>query len=377
MTYREIRERVYTLLGENFQQPEYFNDDEVRRYINDAYSALARDSKALEVRREFLTDEDVAEYDLPDDCASIRRGYFRGERLYPLTHFELDRMDENWRNDSGEPRHYTIDNLDPRTIRLHPTPDSGIVVSFDSETGVVVRLQETGDSYQLRRQLGDFDYGVVTDYSEDSETVNFVAGTGGGADEDYGIVVDIQDADTADDYGYDSEYGVMVDLSESDDDFDDSVWIGANDSSNDVELGIIIDWEDPGNDVRFIADDYNDDATTGTILHLTVPEWRFELWYQQDPPDLEQNTDRPLLPEYSHQGIVYGAAARGLLRNSGALNPALAEVYQKLFEQHLMFLKKVVARREKEQVQVFGQHAGRRRAAPLIRLPSNYPQVRR
>jgi hypothetical protein len=368
--------RVFQLLGEDRRDPEYFEVDEVRRYLNDSYRDVARITGALEAVREANTEQDIGEYNLPSDLAEVRRVYFQDERLQPVSAYELEKIDWEWRTTTGEPRYYSIDGRNPRKMWLYPVPADGLTVSADSSVGIIVRIQRTGDDFQTRMHLGDFDFGVVTDYDEDSETVNF---TGGGADDDYGLVTDIQDAAVADQYEFSSEFGIVVDLSEDADDFGDSIFQGqgAISSSDASEYGVITEWDDPDRGEQYIPDEDDGDECFGTIVNLTVPDWRYEVWYRQDPEEMESLADEPLLSPYTDMAIVYGAALRGLMRDSGALNPLLAEVYQELYQGQIQFLKGLNARRAPREQRKMGQREGQRRRNDYIRLPSNYPVVRR
>lgn len=435
MTLREIRDRVYTLLGEDAASPIHFSDAELNRWINDSYRKLARETKVLEEKFDIALTAGTQEYDLPIRADRVYRVYLDDDKIFPTTQHQLDRFDENWETESGGVCFYTLDKLGKNKIRLYRAPDTSRGVTFDSDLGTVIDTTKTALTENFRFESDDVSLGTVVDFVQGSDTTVFaIAASGGGSDADYGIVVSVSSDDTSDSYTFPtSELGTIVDIDDtSSAEYDAERFLEtragtADDDTRDSELGVVtdIDESDNANTYQFVDQDggefsqFSFDVETGTVVDVSNSVWTsetgtmvtlaekeqaifssevgipvaigemelglviditgidgLEVWAKLDPEDIIDD-EEPRLPEWTHQSLTYMAASRALRKNSEIRNPALADAYQVLAAEQEKFIKKLGSNRMPEKVRRMREPDGDQIPRRFVRLPSTFPQVRR
>jgi hypothetical protein len=118
-----LKNRALLMLGEDPDAPVYWTRDEIGRYINDAYSDIALDTRAIEtVEALALTDDSGYGY-LSDRIAQVYRASFDDRILQNTTRFELDRSDPEWETQSGLVTHYISAPHDTGALSLYKTWD--------------------------------------------------------------------------------------------------------------------------------------------------------------------------------------------------------------------------------------------------------------
>ena len=199
MNLAELREMTLEMVGESTTDPVYWTNDEIDRYINDAYQRLCLDTKALEGAFRVTAAADTQVYTAPDGMLwPPFRAIFDGRKLANVTKWEMDRTEPDWENQSGYVSHYLTTLQNDKTFRLFKAPDTapesydfsseyGVVVAatdatFSSEYGVIVAWNGGGALFSFSSEYGevmDVDSGedglilygvkVATELSEDTD----------------------------------------------------------------------------------------------------------------------------------------------------------------------------------------------------------------
>lgn len=124
-TLTALRERVLRLLGEDPNDPIYWDGDEIDRYLNDTYAAMARDSKAYQFSESIAVVAGTATYSLDPMTLKLRSVYLDKTPLRNVTPYEMDRLRAGWGFQSKS-WGYITSQQSPLTIRLVDTPsDTG------------------------------------------------------------------------------------------------------------------------------------------------------------------------------------------------------------------------------------------------------------
>lgn len=118
-----LRQRVLKLLGEDTGFPDYWRHLEIERLVNDAYIALARDTRAYE----FVDTQPVVagteQYTFGSDVIQIRRVFVDDEPVRNVTKLEMDQARRQWGN-RGVVWGYVSTQQAPLTIRLVEVPQA-------------------------------------------------------------------------------------------------------------------------------------------------------------------------------------------------------------------------------------------------------------
>ncbi len=436
MNRLELRGRLASLLGEDVNDPRDFSNDEMDRLLNDSYRAIARDAQAQEVVYSQSIDANVAEYSYPTTVDRVFRVAYDKEKLLPTTVHELDRFQADWEATAGTPQFYTLDQVEKNTVRLFKTPSDSTGTRFDAELGTTIDFNKDGITENFRFESDSATLGLVVDYTDGTNTITFaIAGSGGGSDADYGIVVDMSDTDSST-YTFPTvEHGVMVDIVEdgavdydsetfiatrSDvvgdntqttelgvvTDMDDAagvdqylfaddegnitqdflfgaevgVLVDASNTTSDLETGEVVSWDDTEDPIVTFSSEFGIvvrvyDSEVGVIVDIEGFDEGLEVWARKDPDDMESDGDSPDLPNYIHMAIVYGAAGRALLKNSEIRNPDLAAVYTQMSHEQAAFLNSIASNRTPEKVRKMRPTRGPRVNKKFVRFPSSYPRV--
>jgi len=146
MTYENIRDMFYSMLGDDASNPTWFSHDQAAIFANKAIRAINQNNKIVRKKAVILPEAGVQEYDLPADCREVYRVTYDGTRIDPVTKSRLDADDVYWRSHTGTPFVYYLDRSNNK-IGLYPVPSAGVsLASFTSEYGVAVPTSGTADS---------------------------------------------------------------------------------------------------------------------------------------------------------------------------------------------------------------------------------------
>lgn len=119
-----------------------FSTAEIDAYLNEAVLVCQQLTEYLQKTSNLVCVVGQREYTLPTDILRLIRVTFDHQFLPETTQYELDRDAGNWRaaNNADPIRHF-----EPQwdTLSLYPEPvTAGTAVSFDAETGVVIRIED-------------------------------------------------------------------------------------------------------------------------------------------------------------------------------------------------------------------------------------------
>jgi len=241
----------------------------------------------------------------------------------------------------------------------------------DSSHGIVVDMSDTDSTtYTLSADLG-----TIVDLDDESsgsyDAEEFTNGTISSRVTEYGEVTDIDDPAGTDTYLFNDEDGTpfgsftftqetgeTIDISEStfNSEFgsvaaiEDAMFsseLGIMVAANELEVGIVIDWDSNVN--------------------------ALEIWSTRVPDELTSDDDEPELPGHSHLAIVYYAAERLLRNKSEVQNIELSTVYRELGDEYVFFLRTVTANRSPEQYRQIKPFRTTRTLHKQARLPATYP----
>lgn len=150
MTYAQIKALVYDILGDSSTSPRLFSSTMIDVFANMALNSM-NEYRVMEKRYPIYVVADTALYDLPTKCRQVERVTYDGIVIYPLTTGFLNMHNDTWRELTGPPIAYWLEN---NQIGLYPKPTvaGNLSVIADSEYGVLVTS-------------ADSEYGVVVDTS--------------------------------------------------------------------------------------------------------------------------------------------------------------------------------------------------------------------
>lgn len=170
-------ETVKDLLGEQTRstsdttlqvESEYWSDDEIYRYLNDAYIEAAKFSKALEVIELISTTASTATYTLPATVGQVIRVAYDNRKVYPITKWELDRLEHDWEAQTGYVSHYMLTQMNNRRIRLFKAPDvSGGLAVQGGEYGVIQSISDGENTYMFSAEYGEVEDTAGTNWDAD------------------------------------------------------------------------------------------------------------------------------------------------------------------------------------------------------------------
>jgi len=135
----------------------------------------------------------------------------------------------------------------------------------------------------------------------------------------------------------DGELGTVVDIDRPD---------GSDTYAFSSELGVVIDI-DGGTDT------YSFSAELGAVTDIEAPD-----------ETLQKDSDVPLLPAYSHLGLVFAAASRALRKRGASRNIPLAKTYAGMAKDYTRHLK---ARANNRTIERTYEHAGGATQSTFVR----------
>ena len=163
MEWTELKALFYEVTGDDAVDPEWFAETTILAWANEAIRDFVRDSRCLESRAAMMVTADTHTYDFPDDCESIFRVTYDGERIGYITKQRLRNYDERWREKSGTPRFYILNELNEQ-LELYENPSVSTTVETFSYTGSA-RYGAIVDASGSARPSGT-PYGVVVDATD-------------------------------------------------------------------------------------------------------------------------------------------------------------------------------------------------------------------
>lgn len=118
-SFAELREQVFKLIGEDPDAPVYWTDAEIGRYVNDAYVAIAKDTKSIEYIEAIQLEADDGGGTLSGNVGPIFRATWDDIKIDNVTKWELDRTVPNWEAQAGQVTNYVTTLHDQRAIRTY------------------------------------------------------------------------------------------------------------------------------------------------------------------------------------------------------------------------------------------------------------------
>lgn len=165
MLYSELRTVFYDILGGESGISTYVSNDVADSFAMQAVRRMAQETGCLEKRNIQAVTAGTSEYSLPSDCVNIKRVSFDDEKLLPVMKSQLRAINARWRDHSGTPRYYYLDEQTD-TIGLYENPSSGsTAVSMTGPVGGVI-VDITGLDGGVTGPTG----GVLVDIAEEPGT---------------------------------------------------------------------------------------------------------------------------------------------------------------------------------------------------------------
>ena len=131
-TYNDVKELFYELVGDSASSPYIFSDSDISRFAHEALRDMAQRSGFFEGRSVIDLVADQAEYSFSaPGTEKIFRVTYDLKRINPITKRRLRRYDARWREKSGRPVVYYLDELNDQ-IGFYKKPDSGSVTTYRS-----------------------------------------------------------------------------------------------------------------------------------------------------------------------------------------------------------------------------------------------------
>lgn len=112
----DLKERTQRMVAEDPAEPLYWTDAEMRRYVNDAYTEICRETKALESIEGVALTADSEAAALSPRVVQIFRATFDDRKIENITKAELDRCEIDWESQAGYVSNYVTTQQDQRTI---------------------------------------------------------------------------------------------------------------------------------------------------------------------------------------------------------------------------------------------------------------------
>lgn len=143
MTFSEIQVQTFKMLGEDptvgfdaelniIYAPVYWTYDEIKRYINDVYSDVCLDTKALECIEALAVDPATSTSTYSSFVSLIRRVTFDDRKMLNLSKIELDARDENWENRTGYVSNYVTTQYDNGVLSFYEKWDGSESYALNS-----------------------------------------------------------------------------------------------------------------------------------------------------------------------------------------------------------------------------------------------------
>jgi hypothetical protein len=134
VTWAEILDMIYDILcgtdAADCPWPEYPTTS-ISAWCDEAVRDLVAKGKILDKRNVIVAVASTGTYDLPDDCMTVWRASFDGDKLFPTSVSGIRNTNRWWTQYTGTPRFYYLDELN-RQIGLYEIPATGTTAEASS-----------------------------------------------------------------------------------------------------------------------------------------------------------------------------------------------------------------------------------------------------
>ena len=306
--FQQLKERTLRMLGEDPDNPVYWTTDEIGRLVNDAYTVACRDSKMVQHIEQVTLVEDQAEYSLTDRTGQIFRVTYDDRVIQNITKWEHDRALSDWEAEVGYIDSYMTTLQDSRKIRTYKAWDGTGATSYWPFGGTIGGVTAGAASYTAWNNTDTYNDGDLV--SHNGAYYELIVGSGP---------------------------------------------IEPTDSEVFYEPGVAEFWTDVWELLAGEPDPLPDVHTA----YLNV-------WSVKNPILMSEPCDEPELPQWSHLGLCFAAAAKALRKYGEARNDNLASVYEAMAMGYFKAIKSHAANRTPERLIAMGRgiRRGVRRPMP-------------
>jgi hypothetical protein len=127
VSWTEILNMIYDILcgteADDCPWPEY-PVSTMTAWCDEAVRDIAANCRILDKRGVIIVVASTGTYDLPDDCMTVWRASFDGDKLFPTSVSGIRNTNRWWTQYTGTPRFYYLDELN-RQIGLYEIPAAG------------------------------------------------------------------------------------------------------------------------------------------------------------------------------------------------------------------------------------------------------------
>jgi len=151
LSFLQIIDDAFTQLKQVKGRDTFWDEDEVKNALNDAYWEIALERKCFMEEAVIEVIANVRRYKLPENyvLGSLTRVEFDSERIFPIDIKHLDAYNEDWKAETdSEITHFITGAYPTDEIAVYPLPDT------------------SGDTYNLASESED--YGVITTVGDTS-----------------------------------------------------------------------------------------------------------------------------------------------------------------------------------------------------------------
>ncbi len=362
MTFDDLIEEVFLMIGEDRDAPQYWSEAEIKRRINRAYRAIVTATEILEEIHLLHVVNGTSVYSLPARAGRINRVAYDIERLPAVSVDDLRWEDEDWQDRDGLIDRYHVDQLDEGKFEVWKTPE-------DDGKGVEMVADDTGVSANWSI-IGSYRVGDRVRMAAGSDRI-FLCRVDHDASVDNwpGLALLEQWRDY---WVEQADAGILAALADSGGDY---TFTWAADTTNnanhtDEEVGIGAGFDATGGSPPFRFKDNH-----GLVLSLHMLEDNLEVWTERIPEDMIHADDEPEFSDMYHLAVAFAAAGAALRKESEAANHKLAMVYEGLADDYVAEMVETVREPTPEEVHVMGGEEAPQRHQ-FVRMPGNYPGYR-
>lgn len=134
VTLGDIKSRFWMLMGGNPTSHPNITDDVIRVWANMAIRELVEETQSIQFRYQQALVAGTQEYDFPSTVETVYRAAYDGEKILPVSKWDLMHQDDSWSTRTGIPRRYYVDGVN-RKIGLYPTPSVDTVTEGGEISG--------------------------------------------------------------------------------------------------------------------------------------------------------------------------------------------------------------------------------------------------
>lgn len=110
---------------------QYYTFNEVLNYLRERISRFLMETGLVRDRTTLTLSAGTADYNLDSTLTDLFRVYLEENGSLPrVDKWMMDHSDPSWEGNSGTPRYFIEDPLDPLSVKVSPTPTSSATVSY-------------------------------------------------------------------------------------------------------------------------------------------------------------------------------------------------------------------------------------------------------